>query len=252
MEDIREIIEGWEFVPNRVTVRKIVGDDGRPKIQMRLDLGLIQMEVTGRPDGERPYQRESLLDYCLDLLKEHKAKYGSDAEFQLSREDCAHLHAETIQYYHRRISFFQLGAYEAMARDADHNLRIMDLVRDYAGNEEDRTSSEPFRPFVLMHWTQARALQSLKRKDYDEALARIEEGVEEIITFLERYNRSETAENLGEIQFLRSWAEEIRKRKPLSRRERLAKHLREAVEREDYERAVKLRDRLRRLEERVY
>jgi len=249
MEDIREIMEGWEFVPNRVNVRKIMGDDGRPKIQMRLDLGLIQMEVTGRPDGKQPYERESLLDYYLDLLKEHKAKYGSDAEFRLNREDCAHLNAEAMQYYHRRISFFQLGEYEAMARDADHNLRIMDLVRDYAEHEEDRTSSEPFRPFVLMHWTQARALQSLKRKDYDEALSRIEEGVEEIIAFLEWYNRSEMAEDLGEIQFLRNWAEEIRKRKPLSRRERLEKQLRVSVEREDYERAAKLRDRLRKLEE---
>ena len=35
-------------------MRFVAGDDGREKIQMRIDLGLIQMETTGRPDGERP------------------------------------------------------------------------------------------------------------------------------------------------------------------------------------------------------
>ncbi|OPX22905.1 MAG: hypothetical protein B1H02_05595 [Candidatus Latescibacteria bacterium 4484_107] len=248
MKDIRDIIEGWEFVPNRVNVRKIIGDDGRPKIQMRLDLGLIQMEETGRPDGKRPHGRESLLDYYLDLLQEHKAKYKWDAEFRLDREDCAALNGESIQFYQRRICFFQLGEYEAMARDAAHNLRVMDLIRDYAEEEEDRAASERFRPFVLMHWTQARTLQKLKRKEYDEALARIEEGVEEIRAFLEQHHRSEMAEDPGEIQFLKSWSEEIQRRKPLSRRERLEKQLDAAVAREHYEQAVLLRDRLKHLQ----
>ncbi len=248
MKDIRDIIEGWEFVPDRVNVRKIIGDDGRPKIQMRLDLGLIQMEETGRPDGQRPYGRESLLDYYLGLLQEHKAKYPSDTEFRLDREDCAALNGETMQFYQRRICFFQLGEYEAMARDAGHNLHVMDLIRDYAEDEEDRAASEQFRPFVLMHWTQARALQKLKRKDYDEALARIEEGVEAIRTFLEQHHRDEMTEDPGEIQFLKSWSEEIRERKPLSRKERLEKQLNEAVAREHYEQAVLLRDRLKHLQ----
>ena len=248
MKDIRDLIEGWEFVPNRVNVRKIIGDDGKPKIQMRLDLGLIQMEETGRPDGQRPYGRESLLDYYLDLLKEHKTKYKSDAQFRLDRKDCAALNGETMQYYQRRICFFQLGEYEAMAQDAAHNLRVMDLIRDFAEDEEDRAGSEQFRPFVLMHWTQARALQKLKKKDYDEAVARIEEGVEEIRAFLEQHHRDEMAEDPGEIQFLKSWSEEIQRRKPLSRRERLEKQLSAAVAREHYEQAAVLRDRLKHLQ----
>ena len=35
--------------------RKIVGEDGKEKLQVRLDLGLLQMELNGRPDGERPH-----------------------------------------------------------------------------------------------------------------------------------------------------------------------------------------------------
>ena len=62
-KDIAPVLRGWEYEPGSINVRKISGLDGREKIQMRLDLGLLQMEVTGRPDGERPHGCESLLEY---------------------------------------------------------------------------------------------------------------------------------------------------------------------------------------------
>ena len=62
-KDITSILAGWDFDPDELQVRIVAGDDGRDKIQMRIDLGLLQMELTGRPDGERPHGFESLLDY---------------------------------------------------------------------------------------------------------------------------------------------------------------------------------------------
>ncbi len=53
-QDIEGILDGWEFEPDGLQVRIITGDDGTEKIQMRIDLGLIQMEMDGRPDGQRP------------------------------------------------------------------------------------------------------------------------------------------------------------------------------------------------------
>ena len=50
-KDIAVILNGWDYNPDEVTVRRILGLDGRVKIQMRLDLGILQMEVDGRPDG---------------------------------------------------------------------------------------------------------------------------------------------------------------------------------------------------------
>ena len=58
----QHLLDGWEFEPDQLQVRFITGDDGREKIQMRIDLGVIQMEIDGRPDGERPEGFESLLD----------------------------------------------------------------------------------------------------------------------------------------------------------------------------------------------
>ena len=50
MFDIAAILNGWEYDPDDVTVRIIEGLDKKPKIQMRLDLGLLQMEYSG-PSG---------------------------------------------------------------------------------------------------------------------------------------------------------------------------------------------------------
>ena len=61
--DISRILEDWPFEPGKVTARRIQGDDGRAKIQLRLDLGLYQMEATGRPDGQRPHGCDTLLAY---------------------------------------------------------------------------------------------------------------------------------------------------------------------------------------------
>ena len=56
-KDIVPLLKGWDYEPGTINVRKISGIDGAPKLQMRLDLGLLQMEMTGRPDGVRPPAR---------------------------------------------------------------------------------------------------------------------------------------------------------------------------------------------------
>jgi len=43
-------------------VRTLKGKDGMPKIQLRVDLGLLQMNAEGRPDGKKPFGHESLLN----------------------------------------------------------------------------------------------------------------------------------------------------------------------------------------------
>src|SRR5579875_2926738 len=88
-KDISPVLNDWEYEPGTINVRKVPGLDGRPKLQMRLDLGLLQMEVTGRPDGRRPHGYESLLDYYEHLLEQHRQKAGKDAGFELTEEQCA-------------------------------------------------------------------------------------------------------------------------------------------------------------------
>ncbi len=69
-KDIGTLLNEWEYDPFN-HVRKIVGEDGREKIQVRVELGILQMEVDGRPDGKRPYGMESLLDYYQSQFEKH-------------------------------------------------------------------------------------------------------------------------------------------------------------------------------------
>ena len=85
-QDIRPNLAGWDFEPERVQVRIISGDDRTEKIQMRIDLGLIQMEIDGRPDGDRPEGYESLLE--LYEARAHDSVPASEP-FSLRAEDCA-------------------------------------------------------------------------------------------------------------------------------------------------------------------
>ena len=62
-KDITNLLNEWMYEPDEVMVRIVPGEDGRSKIQLRVDLGLLQMEMDGRPDGVRPEGCESWLDY---------------------------------------------------------------------------------------------------------------------------------------------------------------------------------------------
>ena len=61
--DLSNLLSDWPYEPGRLNVRMIRGDDGEPKIQVRLDLGVLQMNMEGRPDGRTPYGFPSLLEY---------------------------------------------------------------------------------------------------------------------------------------------------------------------------------------------
>src|SRR3954449_3782421 len=71
-KDIAPVLNGWDYEAGAINVRKITGLDGREKLQMRLDLGLLQMELTGRPDGHRPHGRESYLAYFEEQLSDYR------------------------------------------------------------------------------------------------------------------------------------------------------------------------------------
>jgi len=246
-KDITPILEGWEYVPNDINVRRIHGLDGRDKVQLRIDLGLMQMELDGRPDGQRPHGKESLLDYFESLLREHIERYGSDEQFSLNADDLIELQREGIQYYHRYISLLHLGDYPRVIRDTERNLRLFDFVRRYAEDEDDKWSFDQYRPYVLMIRARAKGMLALERKEYSQALEAIREAIEEIEDFLREYVDEDSLEENNEIQVLREWAEQIERDRPLTPRERLSRELEEAVRREEYERAAKLRDQLRRL-----
>lgn len=243
-KDLSVMLHGWDYNSNEVTVRKILGADGREKIQMRLDLGVLQMEMSGRPDGKRPYGFESLLEYHLDR-KESEEDEGNWSSWMLDSEECGEIKQEAMQYYYRYLSLFHLGDYWSVIRDTERNISAFDLIRDHAEEENDRMSLEQFRPYVLMMNARARACIALEEKNYDRALDLIHAGMDSIKEFFSSIERDDLIESCREIQFLDEWAERIETNRPLTPADRLRRELTLAVEEEDYERAAQLRDQLR-------
>src|SRR5438067_9255092 len=123
--DLNTILKDWPHENRAIKVRKILGLDGRHKLQLRIDLGVLQMELTGRPDGMRPHGCESLLSYHQNRAALAKA---AGNEYELSAEECSELQQEGIQYYHRYVSLFQLNDYAGVIRDTQGNLDLFSFV----------------------------------------------------------------------------------------------------------------------------
>lgn len=243
--DISGVLNSWPFKPGEVNVRRITGDDGRDKIQMRLDLGILQMEVTGRPDGEMPHGFESLLAYYRDELAKHHRVTGSSAGFELDSSDCEDLRAESIMYYHRYLAMFVLGDYAAVVADTGSNLELFDFCLAYATDEQDRFYLEQYRPYVQMMHTRAKARLAMDRNRDSEALRIVREGIEDIRETCEEFEQGEEAA-MTELAVLKALAREIEARVELDPMTRLRKQLRKAIEEERYEDAAALRDELER------
>ena len=243
-QDITRLLADWDYAPGELRVRKIDGEDGLPKIQIRMDLGLMQLAWSGRPDGTRPHETDSLLSYYQQQMEEHE---GTDP-YSMSREQCWALGQEALQYYWRRISFFELQEYTAAEADADHNLQILDMCETHAEHEEDRQLADQYRVFVTSHRIQARALSMLDKESHTDALVEIREGIETVEGLLRDLGDPEALDSSPELQYLRQWADEVEGKQPLTKVEQLRVDLKQAVEREQFERAASLRDELKELE----
>jgi hypothetical protein len=241
--DMSHLLDKWEYRPGQVMVRRFIGKDGNEKIQLRVDLGILQMNAQGRPDGKRPMGHPSLFDFYL--AKQQTAK----KDFALNPEDCSRLQLEAFQYHHRYICLLQLEDFDAVGRDTDRNLKLFDFVEENAESEELAWSFQQFRPQVLMIRTRAIAAKKLETKDFNAAIQEIENGLQLLRDFYIEYSRGEMADQSPEVFSLQNWMEELNKHRPLSKREQLEAALDEAVKKEDYEQAAKVRDELKNLKE---
>ncbi|MEY2546891.1 MAG: hypothetical protein QOG48_2008 [Verrucomicrobiota bacterium] len=242
--DLNTILKDWPHEPGAIKVRKIVGLDGREKLQLRIDLGILQMEMHGRPDGQRPHGAESLLGYH-QLRASHAQSRGDT--YELSPEQCAELQQEGIQYYHRYLSLFQISDYAGVVRDTQRNLELFDFVVSHTDREEVAWSLQQFRPYVLMMNTRAKASILLQQNKFPDAIKEIERGRDGIVDFFQKSNFPELATKSSEINFLEEWLSEVRAKRPLSKLEVMEREMETAIAKELYERAAELRDAIKQL-----
>jgi hypothetical protein len=243
-KDLSTIIEEWPYEPGHISVRKIRGKDGRVKIQMRVNLGVLQMEIDGRPDGERPFNRESLLQYHSERLEDHKRRNGTDLGFSLDTDECREIREEAVQYYHRYLANFVLEDYEAVARDTQRNLEVLELCTKYADEDEDRYALEQYHPYILMMNARSKALLAIESKRFRTALAHVNSGLRRIRDFFRSYGEPKAYRLSGEVEVLRLLRKEIMTHVPEDPIRRTQRLLKRALKEERYEDAAKLRDEL--------
>lgn len=241
--DIGDVLTGWDYQPGQVSARRFVGTDGVEKLQLRIDLGVLQMNAQGRPDGKRPMGHGSWFEFW-----ENRVAENPDPPVRLDSEAVGKLQQETIQYHHRYICLFQLEDFDGVVRDAGRNLRVMEFVRDHAETRELAWALLQFYPQTMMMRTRALGARHLARNEYDNAIAAIEGAVAALKEFFRDCEREELIDTSGELQALSHWLEEVRAKRPLSEVERLQRALNVAIEAENYEEAAKVRDQLRKLE----
>jgi hypothetical protein len=244
--DITDILREWEFDSDN-QIRIIQAEDGRQVLQVRQPMGIEQYELDGRPDGKKPFGRETALEEFQQRVERHAAAHGSEEGFTLSREDFATLQGEGILYYFRYLVLFQIGDFVRTARDTGHNLALFGLVEKYGESDEDRKELLQYKPYVVRMNAIARAMISL----HQEMKSAAEEIINGAIAAIEGMREIDTPafqfERVRSVNYLKATLKQIRDKKD-SPGEALKSELQTAIEEEDYERAAALRDRLRELE----
>ena len=250
--DITKLLNDWPYDP-KDSVRKVTNADSIEKIQVRVDQGpfqgVLQMELDGRPDGKRPYNKAFALDDFKDTLETHRKDRGSDEGFGLNSEACEEIFDEGRTIYERYVFLLQVEEYERVVRDTERNMELFRFVNRYAEEEEDRVNLERWWPYIIRIHAVARATLATRDKDFDFALNSAKEARKKIDNLEEIDFEEFHAEKSRSLKALEKLIQGILEKRPLSISEKLKKGLTEAILQEEFEKAASIRDQIQDLEQ---
>ncbi len=243
--DLSKLLNDWPFDPTTVTSRFVETPEGARHVQLRLDLGILQMQLEGRPDGTQPHGHDSMLAfYRRKLITERRSGYRLDSDA------CAELQQESVQYYYRYLALLVLKDYDGVIRDTRHNLEIFDLVDRYAASEDLAWEFLQFKPYVCMMNTRAKAEKLAHEGRVDEAVDAVHAGIAGIKAFLEEQGDEPDEDICPELGLLEELITDLRERttdeNPVVR---LQEKLRYAIHVENFEEAARLRDQIQAMAE---
>lgn len=248
-KDLTQFLNDWPFEPSQINARVVQGADGEPKLQVRVDLGVLQMNLDGRPDGAEPEGFGSVLELFesrFDLANEN----SEGEEFSLSSDDCRALRDEAVQYYHRYVALMTLEDFDRVVRDTTRSLRVLDFCAAHAAEESDRTMLEQFRPYITMLRARALASRLLRDGETKAAVQAIDDGLEALGKAFAHVDEEQKFQESSEAKLLIGMREALVPKLPVSQTTELRQRLARALEQENYELAAILRDELRAISER--
>ena len=235
--NISDILQDWDYDSQSIRARIVAGQDGEADVlQMRVEMGIIQMAVDGRPDGIRPEGFATYLDYLL------QEEISQGNEWDLNDEQCMEVDREFMQFYQRRISWLSIKEYQQVVRDADHTLALMDFCKRHSPDDGWTIVHEQYRPFVLFHRTQAAAYHQLNESTPQAAIECINDGLNTIRSIFESHDLEEHFDEDELVSQLRDIRESLRDEYSFGKT--LHEQLADAIASEQYERAAEIRDQL--------
>ncbi len=255
--DISPILDSWPKEEKKITARIFTDKYGQDHIQMRVNCGLIQMYLDGRPDGVTVNGCQTFLDYIEQLA----IKDGSLAEYEDIHETDVweELDRETMQFYYRRIALLAAGrdaqkeqntelakkCFRRAARDAEYTLRAMEFIQEYSDDEDYIEIHQRAKSFVIWHKVVANAQQKILDENVYDAIEIVKEGKREITDFYKQRGLLKWLKYDPSINELEEFEKHLRKKYNVKLT--LKEQLEDAIEKEDYKKASELRNKLNNL-----
>ncbi len=233
-DDISLILGRWEFSDGTPRVRYLDGIGENRRIQIRLEAGIIQFELQGRPDGKHPEGAESWLEF-----------WGASAE-KLAQNECEILRGEVLLYHQRAAAFLMLEDFASVVRDCDRNLFAIDFVWSRATRGADLQPFDAIRIATVLLRTRAEASMCIRIRDTQGALAAIDRGLANLHGGAGSSHRL-AEDDSSEASMLRAMRDTLVPKLPSSQRVDLESRLKHALRMENYELAAILRNELRQI-----
>jgi len=238
---ITDLLRSWPHEPGRLNARLSDETDGRTVIQVRVELGILQIELDGRPDGLRPEGAGSLLEHHLTA-----ARAGGGPR-SLDEDACAQLRDEAALFSYRSMVRSSLDDFEGVLRDTEHNLGIAELIRACALSDRDRAHALQTLPSLLMMRARVRSTLLVRSGEIASAREALDLGLSEIEQLHQGPGAAERCEALPEVGMLREMRDLLVPKLPSSQREEIRCRLQQAISVENFELAAILRNELRQL-----
>lgn len=163
----------------------LLSSTGEVKGQLLLN---SEYGTTGRPDGERPYGYDSLLDYQQDRTA---------GQVALSDDELGALRDESWLYYVRRNFHFLLEDWAAARDDAEHNLGIWQLVEQSVASDAAKWNYLKWWPWMERDRAIGAALWAVQHGQLEQAATELHRAQRGIEQFGERY-REQFAQEEGD------------------------------------------------------
>lgn len=230
-DDLFPILRRWQLEPGTPRVRYVDSADGKVRLQVRIEGGILQFECSGRPDGDRPEGFESWM------------AYWESNQGPIGPTDVACLQDEAALYRQRAAAYLALENYDAAAADCERNVKLLDIVRPRIARGGLGTLEAIGLASIFLA-TRARTTKAIQARDIAGAVAAIDRGLADV----GRYSAVEAGGVIpGEAAILRAMRGALVPKLPSSQRVELEARLLEAIRTENFELAAILRDELRQI-----